>query len=168
MSKRSRKNALPSPKDTTYYLRARPWLRRQLGEAPALALFWREGPGGSRQGMLWSLSACGSPDCPCRDVFVQAIAVPDSMIWAQLSGETIQTSIAPDPKGLAGPYVKRTAFAKVNVATGAVSVERERTDAALFAWLQAELDAAVLAELRAAWNRVRGRPADAALPQVQP
>lgn len=168
MSKKNKKSSVPSQRPVDY-LRARPWVRRQLGEAPALMLFWRDGPADSRQGMLWALSTCPSPDCPCRDVFVQAISVTDSVIWAQLDGEGVQTGVAPDPKGLAGPHMKRSAFAKVNVATGAVNAENGKpNDAEMLDWLKEELNGAVLAALRGVWNTVRKRPADAAIPPEQP
>jgi hypothetical protein len=132
-------------------------------------LFWRDGPADSRQGMVWMLQACPSPDCPCRDVFVHAVAVADSLMWVQRQGEAIQTGMAPDPLGLAGPFVKRVAFAKVDVATGAVSADiEERNDSELFDWLKAELDGSVLTALRARWNMARGRPSDAAIPSAQP
>jgi hypothetical protein len=152
----------------THYLRARPWLGRQLEDNPNLLLFWRDGPAQSRQGMAWILQACPNANCPCRDVFVHAIAVSDAMVWVQVQGEAIQTGMAPDPKELAGPYVKRSALVKVDVATGAISAEKDRhNDEKLFGWLKAELDGAVLTVLRTWWNTVRGRPADAVIPSEQ-
>ncbi len=164
MPKKAKNTARVASPNSLNYLRARPWLRRQLGEDPSMALFWRDGPVGSRQGMLWVLSGCRHPQCTCTEVLIQALSVPDSLVSVQLKDSSIQQSLVPDPKGLAGPFVKRVASATVNIATGAITKEgEERSDPELLAWLKAELDADVITMLRVAWNIGKGRAPDTAI-----
>lgn len=129
-----------------------------------MALFWRDGPEGSRQGMLWVLSGCREANCTCTNILVQALVVPDSLAYVQLKGSSILQSLVPDPKGFAGPVAKRTASVNVDVATGAITKDGEgRSDPELLAWLKAELDADAIAILRVAWNTGKGRAGDAVI-----
>ena len=164
MSSRSKKRPSRPSRHVVGYARARSWLARQLADDPSLAFFWKDGPGGSRTGMLWILSSCAQPDCPCRDVFVEARTVPDSLASGSLTAdEGMQMMLVPDPKGLAGPVSKRKAYLVIDIDTGAMKPSDEGPqDEHLLDWIKAELDEPVMAMLRAAWATAKGKKAEAA------
>ncbi len=160
-------SAIPHRLDTSF-LRARPWIARQVGKAPGLALFWKAGPADSRLGMLWILTVCSDPLCPCRDVKVEARSVPDSLAYVKVIGDHTELASIPDPGAHEAPAARSEAlaFLNIDIDTGAISPADQRTpDAELLAWARAEIDAELLAHLRAAWRAAKGmEPVEAKSP----
>lgn len=134
-----------------------------------LALFWRDGPAGSRTGMLWMLSSCTEPDCPCRDVFVEALGVPDSLASVSLTADYgMQIALVPDPKGLAGPAATRQAHVGIDIDTEKITPSGDsQQDEGLLDWIRAELDGEVMAMLRSAWAVAKGKKAEAGASSVE-
>jgi hypothetical protein len=161
MSSQRKKKPKSTARSVTGYIRARPWVARQLGEDPQLALFWKDGPLGSRLGMLWMLSSCPEPNCPCRDVCVEARSVPDSLALVELiADDALRILVSPDPKKLAGPASDMHACVRVHIDTREVTPDgKGPQDQQLLDWLKAELDEPVMAMLRAAWATAKGKKA---------
>jgi len=140
-----------------HYLRARPWVDKQLGEDSSIALFWRDGPEQSRQGMLWVLSCCADPKCSCKEMFAQVMTVPDSLASIRATEGKIETSFIPDPKELAGPAASRHASVEINVETGVVrGIEGKPVDHDVLEWIKDVVDPQVLKILRASMLVAKG------------
>lgn len=130
-------------------IKADPRKSRQLPVKGPL-LLWRSGQDGvSREGLVVVVNACVNPECPCREVTLEAYRVGDGLIGVELKGELVRFSFLKDSQGREGETGNsRVLFAKLDMDTGRVEIakdvaENERDESGL-AWLREELDGALL------------------------
>jgi hypothetical protein len=124
---------------------AKPFLQRQLQAGPLL--FWRDGPGETREGMLWFVTTCTNPLCSCRDATIEISSTDDRLLWVEISGDTVREG----HRTIDGraPALVRRARIFVDVDSGHLEKHtKDGTDPALVRWARDQLDAVVLAVLQ--------------------
>jgi hypothetical protein len=125
---------------------AKPFLERQLPESGPL-LFWKDGPAETRDGMVWFVTTCTNPLCSCRDAIVHIFTTDDRLICVDELDDGLRQHNKP-VDGRA-PCADKTARIFLDVDSGHVDTDaKDKPDAGLVAWARAQIDAAVLDNLR--------------------
>jgi hypothetical protein len=125
---------------------AKPFLPRQLHETGPF-LFWKDGPGETRDGMVWFITTCGNPMCSCRDATVDIYNTDDRLMFVDLLDDGVRQHIKP-VEGRA-PCPDRHARIFVDVDGGDIEADsKEKPDAGLVQWARQQIDGPLLALLQ--------------------
>ncbi len=118
-------------------VRAHPDQDRQLADAGPL-LFWRTGPGGTRDGMVAAVSFCANPACPCREAQVLLTGATDNLDRVEeLADGRIRCYYENEVAGAkAGPRRPR-ADVMFDLDTGTIEpISARSSDGGLVAWFR--------------------------------
>lgn len=111
-------------------------------------LFWRDGAGGRREGLVLVTRACANVDCSCRDLLVEGWQTTDELMGVSASNDTGPIRfVSRSDRG----REQRVLWANFDVDAGTVRQAADAPASKPWAteWLRGELDAELLANLRA-------------------